>query len=205
MWVSVQAEPTAIWILSTRKLGAGIHASDPDACEQCFREESLKRFHLGSLEPTSLMSLSCLRLLPVCHVEMCVVMFPLEVWLTHRRVCDSVYDIGLTSRSFPCYPEVCIKSLCFYERWTLVPVFANRKTSEENFCFYRMVIVSSLYSISAYKRFHRNTPLSSSRGDLCSTRPTQRKLVDRQWGPGQFSQVFQEQRHRVRTWGDFEV
>lgn len=28
-----------------------------------------------------------------------------------------------------------IMPLCFYERLTLVPVFANQKKSEEDFCF----------------------------------------------------------------------
>lgn len=33
-----------------------------------------------------------------------------------------------------------------------------------------MLIASSFYAISAYKRFHRNTVLSDSRGNLCSVR-----------------------------------
>jgi len=62
--------------------------------------------------------------------------------------------------------KVCFMPHCFYERPTLVPVFANRKKSKENLHLYETVIVSSLCAISAHGRFHKNALLSDSGGHL---------------------------------------
>ena len=64
------------------------------------------------------------------------------------------------------YLKVCFMPLCFYERRTLVPVFANQKKFKDSFHFYKMVIASSLYAILAYKRFHKNTLVSDSGRNL---------------------------------------
>jgi len=60
---------------------------------------------------------------------------------------------------FSRYLKVCFMLLGFYWRPTLVPVFTNWKKSEEDFCFYEMVIASSLYTILAYEKFRKNALL----------------------------------------------
>lgn len=58
-------------------------------------------------------------------------------------------------------PKVCFTPFCFHEKPTLVPIFTNPKRIS---AFINMVIASSLYTISAHKRFHWNALLSDSRG-----------------------------------------
>lgn len=50
---------------------------------------------------------------------------------------QSSYLYNKWNTGFPYYQKVWVTALCFYERPTLVPVFANTKKSEEDFCFYR--------------------------------------------------------------------
>lgn len=48
-----------------------------------------------------------------------------------------------------CFSEVCFTPFCFWESPTLVPIFTNRKKSEEDFHFYKkkiIIIASSLYT-----------------------------------------------------------
>ena len=59
----------------------------------------------------------------------------------------------------PCFPQVHIIPFRFYETPTLVPIFTNPKRIS---AFMKIVIASSLYTISAYVRFDKNAPLSDS-------------------------------------------
>ena len=49
---------------------------------------------------------------------------------------------------------------------TLAPAFANGQKPKEDFCFNARRSAFLLYTILAYKRFHRNTFLPDSRGNL---------------------------------------
>lgn len=66
-------------------------------------------------------------------------------------------------RFFP-LSESCFMPLHFYKRLTLVWVFANGNESEEDLCFYKVVIASLVYPISAYQRCHQMAVLLSQLG-----------------------------------------
>ena len=60
--------------------------------------------------------------------------FPASVIM--REQISVVLSCIICGTGFPCYPKVRFTPLCFYERPTLVPVFANPGKSAEDFCFY---------------------------------------------------------------------
>lgn len=62
--------------------------------------------------------------------------------------------------------ESLLLPLCFYQRPTLVPVFANQNISQKDFHFYEMVIVFLLFPISTKKRRLGNTLLLNTRSNL---------------------------------------
>lgn len=69
------------------------------------------------------------------------------------------------------FRKFCFTPFRFYEKSILVPVFANRKKSEENFHFYEKCQKGKqllhFSSFSAYGMYHGNALLWDSDGNLC--------------------------------------